>query len=208
MRRLSSGWDQGLRLYSNNRNLLSSAVSQSHVNTVHTSYSQHRHRGKEKKKKKKTSHFKHSPASEEHEWSHSPPTPPSPKPNWYTIPSGWLFTLFTNDTEQLLFQNAKKIREEREREREKSLCFSLLLHSRMSVNKQKNEYIRSLRRLTSSFKILKYGSRLAMADGWSLDYKKTKDARVQNQDRNMIHSVVPPLGSRHSPSEGLLMNCL
>lgn len=109
MRRLSSGWDQGLRLYSNNRNLLSSAVSQSHVNTVHTSYSQHRHRGKEKKKKKKNSHFKHSPASEEHEWSHSPPTPPpSPKPNWYTIPSGWLFTLFTNDTEQLLFQNAKK----------------------------------------------------------------------------------------------------
>lgn len=78
----------------------------------------------------------------------------------------------------------------------------------MSVNKQKNEYIRSLRRLTSSFKILKYGSRLAMADGWSLDYKKTKDARVQNQDRNMIHSVVSPLGSRHSPSEGLLMNCL
>ena len=52
MRRLSSGWDLGLRLYSNNRNLLSSAVSQSHVNTVHTSYSQHRHREKKKKKKK------------------------------------------------------------------------------------------------------------------------------------------------------------
>lgn len=68
----------------------------------------------------------------------------------------------------------------------------------MSVNKQKNEYIRSLRRLTSSFKILKYGSRLAMADGWSLDYKKTKDARVQNQDRNMIHSVVPPSGASQS----------
>lgn len=91
-----------------------------------------------------------------------------------------------------MLKNKKE--KKREREREKSLCFSLLLHSRMSVNKQKNEYIRSLRRLTSSFKILKYGSRLAMADGWSLDYKKTKDARVQNQDRNMIHSVVPPSG--------------
>lgn len=57
MRRLSSGWDQGLRLYSNNRNLLSSAVSQSHVNTVHTSYSQHRHRGKGKKKEKENLTF-------------------------------------------------------------------------------------------------------------------------------------------------------
>lgn len=54
MRRLSSG----LRLYSNNRKLLSSAVSQSHVNTVQTSYSQHCHREKKKrpnKTKKETS---------------------------------------------------------------------------------------------------------------------------------------------------------
>lgn len=33
----------GLRLYSNNRKQLNSAVSQSHVNTVHTTYSQHCH---------------------------------------------------------------------------------------------------------------------------------------------------------------------
>ena len=38
----------GLRLYSNNRKQLNSAVSQSHVNTVHTSYSQHCHQRKKK----------------------------------------------------------------------------------------------------------------------------------------------------------------
>lgn len=124
MRRLSSGWDQGLRLYSNNRNLLSSAVSQSHVNTVHTSYSQHRHRGKKKKRKRKP-HISNTVLPQKSMKDPIPQhPPPSPKPNWYTIPSGWLFTLFTNDTEQLLFQNAKK---EKKRERERKVFVLFLI---------------------------------------------------------------------------------
>lgn len=64
----------------------------------------------------------------------------------------------------------------------------------MSVNKQKNEYIRSLRRLTSSFKILKYGSRLAIADGWSLDYnkQKTPESRIRTETWSTVSS--PPSG--------------
>ena len=99
------------------------------------------------------------------------------------------------------FSKCKKIKKKRrEREREKSLCFSLLLHSRMSINKQKNEYIRSLRRLTSSFKILKYGSRLAMADGWSLDYKKQKtpESRIRTETWSTVSRPLPPSGASQS----------
>ena len=178
MRRLSSGWDLGLRLYSNNRNLLSSAVSQSHVNTVHTSYSQHRHREKKKKKKKENKpHISNTVLPQK---SMNDPTPPpslplpSPITQTKLIHYTFRMTIYTIHKwyRTAPFQKCKKkIKEERdrEREREKSLCFSLLLHSRMSINKQKNEYIRSLRRLTSSFKILKYGSGLALAERWSLD---------------------------------------
>lgn len=127
MRRLSSGWDQGLRLYSNNRNLLSSAVSQSHVNTVHTSYSQHRHRGKEKKKKKKTSHFKHSPASEEHEWSHSPPSPP-PLTQTKLIHYTFRMTIYTIHKwyRTAPFSKCKKIKKKR-RERERKVVVLFLI---------------------------------------------------------------------------------
>lgn len=160
MRRLSSGWGQACNsTLITGRKQLNSAVSQNHVNTVHTSYSQHCHWNPTppKKTKTKTSHFKHSLVSEELGWS-------PPKPNWYTIPSAWLFTLFTNDTEQLLFRMQKNV--------------LFLITAQWNENKQKwNGYIHSLRMLTSTFKILQHGSWLAMTDRESLDYRKRQKTR-------------------------------
>lgn len=62
MRRLSCGWDQACdSTLITGRKQLNSAFSQSHVNTVHTSYSQHC-------QWKIASHFKHSLVLEEHRW--------------------------------------------------------------------------------------------------------------------------------------------
>lgn len=84
------------------------------------------------------------------------------------------------------------------------LCFSLLLHSIMTINKQtkKNEYIHSLRMLTCIFKILQYGSWLEMTDRQSLDYRIRRKA--QNQQKQKMRYTV--FSQHFTPFEGLLMN--
>lgn len=121
MRRLTSGWDQTCdSTLITGRKQLNSAVRQSHVNTVHTSYSQHRHR-KKKKRKRKTLTLKHSHCPRRADWTTPPPIPP--KPNWYTT-IGMIIYSIHKWYRTAPFQNAK-------------MCFSLLLHSRMIINKRK-----------------------------------------------------------------------
>lgn len=103
MRRLSSGWDQA------RKSTLTTAKSwtfESAEVTVHTAYSQHCHGEKQNKE----SHISNTALSQRTD----------------TIPSGYLFTLFTNDTEPDWLQM-----------QEKSLCFSSLLHTVTTTNKKR-----------------------------------------------------------------------
>lgn len=86
-----------------------------------------------------------------------------------TIASGWLFTLFTNDTEQLLFKM-----------QEKSLCFSLLLRSMMTINK-KGRVHSFTRNADRHFQDLPVWH-LAGNDRQPRDYRTRQNVR-NNQDR-------------------------
>lgn len=98
-----------------------------------------------------------------------------PEPNWYTVPSGWVFTLFTNDTEQLLFKMQCKV----------FVLFLITAQYNYYKQTKKNEYIHGFRMLTSIFKLLQYGSWLAMTERQSLDYRTRQ--KVQNETHS--HSI-------------------
>ena len=160
MRWLSSGWVQACdSTLTTGRKRLSSAVSQSHVNTVHTSYSQHRRRIK------KNSHFKHSPVSEE--LKQPPPSPPQ-KPQTDTLYHQRDYLHYSQMIQDSSFTECKK------------MCFSLLRHSTGWHSTEENERSHSVRMLRSPFKILQYGSRLAMTDKTRYDRKRQKNLDIQS----------------------------
>lgn len=176
---LGSGWDQACKSTLTTGNSWTQHVSQSHGSTVHTSYSQHCHRERRRKRK---SHFKHSPASEERERPHRPPYKKNNKSD--TIPSGWLFTLFTNDTE------------------EKSLCFSLITaqyDERKTKKEEMGTFIQPPE--TGIFKTLLYGS------WWTKQIITRLYKSENNQDwENQTYGVPSPPWQHFSPFKGLFMN--
>jgi len=93
-----------------------------------------------------------------------------PTPNWNTIPTDE----YLHYSQRI--QNSSFIK--MQKQTEKLLCFSLLLHSIMTINRKKDDYIHSLTILTSSFKTLQYGSRQTDSH-----YTTEHDKMAQDQDR-------------------------
>lgn len=157
----------GLQLYSNNRKQLSSAVSQSHVNTVHTSYSQECHL------KKIISHFKYGPTLEENEqsaWTKLKTIHYTSRMNIYTIHK-WYNTA--------LFPNAKR-----------KVLVLFLITAQYYDHKAKHEYIHSLGMLTSIFKSSQYGSSLARTNIQSRDNKTRQNQKYETSWYIMFpHSI-------------------